>query len=61
MKKATVIRALNELPKEFKLDDLMEKLLVVEKIDEGLKEAKEGKTVSHEEAKKIITNYDILR
>ncbi len=57
MKKTTVLSALNELPKEFNLDELLERLLVIEKIDEGLKEAKAGKTVSHENAKKIISKW----
>ena len=57
MKKATVISALNELPKEFNLDELLERLLVIEKIDEGLKDTKEGKTVSHTNAKKIISKW----
>ena len=57
MKKATVISALNELPKEFNLDELLERLLVIEKIDEGLKDTKEGKTVSHGSAKKIISKW----
>jgi predicted transcriptional regulator len=52
MKKATVLSALNELPKEFNLDDFLERLLVIEKIDEGLKDLKEGKTVPHEKVKK---------
>ena len=57
MKKTTVINALNELPKEFNLDDLLDKLIVIEKIDAGLKEASEGKLYSHEEAKKIIAKW----
>lgn len=57
MKKATVISALNELPKEFKLDELLERLLVMEKIDEGLKEAKSGKTVSHDRVKKLVSKW----
>ena len=57
MKKATVISALNELPKEFNLDELLERLLVIEKIDEGLKDTKEGNTVSHASAKKIISKW----
>ena len=51
MKKTAVLNALNELPKEFKLDELLERLLVLEKIEEGLLEAKAGKTVTHENAK----------
>ncbi len=54
MKKSTVLNALNELPDEFNLDKLLKRLLVIEKIDEGLKEAKSGKIISHENAKKII-------
>ena len=48
MKKTTVINALNELPKEFNLDDLIERLIVIEKIEKGLREAKAGKTTPHE-------------
>jgi len=57
MKKATVLNALNELPKEFKLDDFLERLLVIEKIDEGLQDIKEGKTVPHEKVKKMIAKW----
>ena len=38
MKKTAVINTLNALPKEFQLDELLERLMVVEKIDAGLKE-----------------------
>ena len=57
MKKTAVLNALNELPKEFKLDELLERLLVLEKIEEGLLEAKAGRTVTHENAKKIIAKW----
>jgi hypothetical protein len=42
---------------EFNLDKLFVRLLVIEKIEVGLKEAKAGKTVSHEVAKKIISKW----
>lgn len=57
MKKTTVINTLMELPREFHLDELLERLIVIEKIDAGLKEAKEGKTVNHEDAKKMIAKW----
>ena len=57
MKKATVTKVLNELPKEFSIDEFIERLIVIEKIDEGLKDIENGKTVSHEEAKKIIDKW----
>jgi len=57
MKKTTVMNALSELPNEFNLDKFLDRLLVIEKIEVGLKEAKAGKTVSHETAKKIISKW----
>lgn len=57
MKKTTVINTLMEFPKEFQFDELLERLIVIEKIDAGLKDAKEGKTVSHEDAKKMIAKW----
>jgi predicted transcriptional regulator len=57
MKKSAVISTLNEFPKEFALEDLLEKLIVIEKIDEGLKDMKEGKTISHESVKKMVNRW----
>ena len=57
MKKSLVKNALNELPKEFDLDELMERLIVIEKIEEGLKDEKDGKTISHEQAGKEIKKW----
>jgi predicted transcriptional regulator len=54
MKKAVILSALNEFPKEFNLEDFLERLIVIEKIDEGLKDIKENKTFSHDEVKKMI-------
>ena len=57
MKKASVLNVLNELPKEFSFDDFLERLIVIDKIEVGLKESKEGKTVSHENAKKMMAKW----
>lgn len=57
MKRTTALNTINEMPKEFELEELLERLIVIEKIDEGLKEIKEGKTISHEEAKKKIAKW----
>jgi predicted transcriptional regulator len=57
MKKTTVLNALNELPKEFSLDDFLERLLVIEKIDEGLQDVKENKITPHEKVKKLVTKW----
>ena len=57
MKKSTIISTLNELPKEFNLDDFLERLVVIEKIDEGMEEAKAGQTISHDKVKKMVAKW----
>lgn len=56
MKKSTAISAIEELPKEFELDILLERLVVIEKIDKGLADLKSGKIVSHDSVKKLAKN-----
>ena len=57
MQKSTVIHTLNELPSNFNLDDFLERLLVIEKINDGLEEAKSGKTINHEKVKKMVAKW----
>ena len=47
MRKKSIIKAINELPANVKLDNKFERLLVIEKIEEGLIDLKLGKTISH--------------
>jgi predicted transcriptional regulator len=51
MKKETAINTINDFPKEFNLEDLMERLVFIDKIEKGLSEAKKGKGISHEKLK----------
>jgi hypothetical protein len=51
MKKAKVLDAIHQLPDEFNLEDLVERLLFIEKVEAGINEAKEGKTISLKEAR----------
>jgi hypothetical protein len=57
MQKSTIIHTLNELTNEFNLDEFLERLIVIEKIDEGRKEAKAGKTISHGKVKKMVAKW----
>jgi predicted transcriptional regulator len=52
MKKTTVQLTINQLPDEFSLDEFLEKLLFINKIEKGLKDSEEGRVTSHEEVKK---------
>jgi hypothetical protein len=57
MQREKVIDAVMELPLEFELDELMEKLIFVEKMEQGLKQLNEGKTVDHLKVKELIKKW----
>ncbi len=58
MKKFIVLQTLNELPQKFDLDEFLEHLMVIEKIDEALEEAESGNTVNHEKVKKMVAKWN---
>ena len=45
MNKNKVIDTVNELPQNFELDELMEKLIFIEKVELGLQQVAEAKVV----------------
>ena len=55
--KSWVIKVINSMPEEFSIEDLMDKLLLLNKIEIGLEQAKKGETYSSEEAKKMIREW----
>lgn len=50
--KAIVIKSIQELPDNLSFDQLMERLLLLFKIEEGLRDLREGNFVTLEEAQK---------
>ena len=57
MKKQKVLDTVNELPQEFDLEELFERLILIEKIENGLEQLEGGKSVSHNEVKEIIKEW----
>lgn len=57
MKKEYVIEALDELPQNFELDKLFEKLVFMEKVEKGLLQIEQGFIFTHEEVKEIIKQW----
>lgn len=49
MTKTLIQTALNEMPEEFSLDDLMERLILLQSFEQGRRQYAEGKTLTHEE------------
>ena len=57
MKKQSLVQMVSELPQEFNLDELFEKLVVLEKIEAGLNDVKNGRTISHAKVKKEVKKW----
>ncbi len=57
MKREKVIDAVRELPQEFDLEELIEKLIFVEKVEQGLQQLEEGKTVDHAQVKEMVKKW----
>ncbi len=58
MNKAKVIETMSSLPEEFRAEELIEKLLFLEKVEKGAQEVKEGKTTSFKETE-IVFNISL--
>ena len=52
--KERVLDAVRDLPEDTTVEEVMERLYFLAKIEEGLRQADAGQTVSHEEAKQRI-------
>jgi len=50
--KSTVKKQLEKLPEKFTLDDLVEQLIIIQKIEKGLKDSEENKVITEEDLKK---------
>ena len=57
MTKEKVIEAVNDLPQEFDLDEFIERLIFVDKVEKGLQQLDDGETKTHEEAKRTIKSW----
>ena len=55
--KAEIIKLIQELPENATLEDILYKIHVKAKIEEGLKEIEDGKGIPHEEAMERISKW----
>jgi nitrate reductase NapAB chaperone NapD len=56
MKKEQVKEILEKMPNEFDIEDLVERLLFIQKVEIGMKDSLEGKTITLIEAKERFFN-----
>jgi predicted transcriptional regulator len=52
-----ILHAVEDLPADATYEDAMECLLLLRKVERGLQQANEGKTVSHEEAQNRMAKW----
>ena len=57
MKREKAIDTLKDLPKEFELDELLEKLVFIEKVEQGIAQAKKKQVVSHAKVKELVKKW----
>jgi len=57
MRKATVIESINKLPDEFTIDEIIERLIIIEKIEKGRQHVKDGKVNTEEQAKAKLSKW----
>jgi len=55
--KEKIIKAITELPDEMTIEDAMERLYFLYKVEKGLQQANEGKKISHDQAKKRMQKW----
>lgn len=55
--KQKVIDSIKKLPQDASLDDIMERIYLIHKIEIGLKQSEQEDVISHEEVSKKIKNW----
>lgn len=57
MRKTAVIESINNLPEEFSIEEIMERLIIIEKIEKGRQEVKDGKVNTEEQAREKLSKW----
>jgi predicted transcriptional regulator len=57
MRKDKVLATVNELPSEFELEELIEKLIFIEKVEKGLAQLDKGESQTHEAVKQMVKTW----
>jgi hypothetical protein len=57
IQKKKLLETINNLPDEFSIDELVERLIVIQKIENAQKQSKEGKKFSEAEARVKVRRW----
>ena len=57
MTKEALIKVVNDLPNDFDMEEFLDKLIFMAKVEKGIEQIKEGKVTSFEEVKRISKTW----
>jgi hypothetical protein len=57
MNKERLMATISDMPQDFELEVLMEKLIFIEKVEKGLEQLKPGNTLTHEQVKLRVKEW----
>ena len=57
MTQERAIEIVKDMPNEFSVDELIERFTFIEMVEEGIRDVEEGRTIPHEEVKKMIEEW----
>jgi len=55
--KEEVLKTVNDLPKEFSFEDILDRLMLLNKIDIGIEQSNNRETLSTEQAKESLAKW----
>ncbi len=55
--KSTVQKSIDRLPSQFSIDELIEQLIFIQKVEDGIQQSKDSNVVSHEDVKSVISKW----
>ena len=55
--KKEVIQFIEKLPNDYSLDDIMAELYFKQQVEQGLRDAEEGRVYSHEQIKSMVLEW----
>ena len=55
--KDKLTKTINRLPDSFTIDELIDQLIFIEKVEEGYQQSEDGKVVSNEDVKLMIDKW----
>ncbi len=55
--KEKLLKSLEEMPEKINIDDLLDKILLMQKIEEGILQSERGQVISHDSLKNEMTQW----